>query len=836
MAARILYLMAFGGLLFAGAARAEIDPNLVGWWNFEEGQGAVALDSSGHDHHGTLMGDPQWVPGYDGLALDLDGQSDYIETHKLPSELGMGGRAPRTVALWVHTRRFNGGGVYEMGGHVSAGDGFCLRTHTGDNEWRLVYGTWEFEFTADSLDEWVHITHANDSYYAEVYVNGEQIMDTWRRLDTPDELTFRIGVCEDVAFDGLIDDVRLYDRAIEKDEIARIMGGDPSRAWGPCPAYGSHPTPDLAHSLRWSAGAGAVEHDIYLGTDRAAVRDATIDTEDIYRGRQPRGATAYLLPEPAPEWDTTYYWRVDEVDADGAISRGGLWRFTAADSLAGWWKLDEGEGNVAVDSSGHGNHGTLMGDPRWVPGYDGLALDFDGQGDYIETGKFPSELGVDGNVPRTVALWAYTRSFNGGGLYEMGGDGNEEGFSLQTRTGDNEWRLEYGNYGANFSADSLNEWVHFTHVHDDRYTVLYANAERVARAWPWLETADDTTFRIGVTGQVSFDGLIDDVRLYSRVVRQDQVSQVMQGDPRRAWAPQPGHGSMPTLDGVGELRWSAGADAVAHDVYFGTDSATVSEATTETDGIYHGRQSLEAAAYVPPAAPLEWNATYYWRIDEISSDGLATKGALWHFSTLDYLIIDDFESYDDIDDRIYETWIDGWDNGTGSIVGYFETGWLPPIVHEGQQAMPFTYDNTISPWYSEAFRIWEDPQDWTRFGVDTLTLFLVGLDYGSNDPDQVYVALADEAGHLKVVNHPDPLVVQTAVWERWDIPLGQFTAAGVDVTKVTQMFTGVGDRDNPTPVGEGMVHFDDFRLTRSDMAAEPNTVPEADPAANPDFP
>ncbi len=248
-----------------------IDPNLIGWWSFEEGQGSLAMDQSGHGNHATLVGDPQWVPGYDGLALDFDGQGDYVDTGKVPSQLGVADNAARTVALWVYPRSFNGGGVYEMGGHVSAGDGFCLTTDVAENTWCLPYGTNTLIFEGGSVGEWVHITHANDSRYATAYVNGERVMNMYRRMHTPDEVPFRIGICEGTVFDGLIDDVRLYDRVIEPDEVVRVMAGDPTHAWGPHPAYGSSPTIDLARSLRWSPGTGAVEHDVYLGRDRAVV-------------------------------------------------------------------------------------------------------------------------------------------------------------------------------------------------------------------------------------------------------------------------------------------------------------------------------------------------------------------------------------------------------------------------------------------------------------------------------------------------------------------------------------------------------------------------------------
>ena len=243
-------------------------------------------------------------------------------------------------------------------------------------------------------------------------------------------------------------------------------------------------------------------------------------------------------------------------------------------------------------------------------------------------------------------------------------------------------------------------------------------------------------------------------------------------------------------------------------------------ATVGTEGIYRGRQAAEATSYIIPETPLEWSGTYYWRVDEVGADGTIAEGKVWSFDTADYLIVDDFEGYDDEENFMWETWIDGWVNGTGSFVGYSTTicfpGVLPLKGHSGEQPMPFEYDNTVSPWYSEASRDWEEPQDWTRFGVDTLTLYLMGPGVGTNDPGQVYVGLADEAGNLAVVNHPDPLVVQSLVWERWDIPLVEFASAGVDVTRVTRMIVGVGDRDDPTPGGKGLMHFDDFRLTRSE--------------------
>jgi hypothetical protein len=79
--------------------------------------------------------------------------------------------------------------------------------------------------------------------------------------------------------------------------------------------------------LDWTVGDGATGHDVYLGTDKAAVAAATTSTADIYRGRQAAGETAF--DAGTLEANTTYYWRIDEVDAAGPVT-GPVWSFTTS--------------------------------------------------------------------------------------------------------------------------------------------------------------------------------------------------------------------------------------------------------------------------------------------------------------------------------------------------------------------------------------------------------------------------------------------------------------------------------------------------------------------------
>ncbi len=259
------------------------------------------------------------------------------------------------------------------------------------------------------------------------------------------------------------------------------------------------------------------------------------------------------------------------------------------------------------------------------------------------------------------------------------------------------------------------------------------------------------------------------------------------------------------------LGWSCGAAASSHDVYFGTDPNAVEDANTSSPE-YRGSTDLDAESYDP--GTLEWNTTYYWRIDEVEDDGTIRKGNLWSFTTADFLVVDDFEAYDDDETggtAIFQTWIDGLENGTTSYVGYEVAGngtfGETVLVHGGSQSMPLRYSNIETPLYAETDCTWDEAQDWTLNGVDTLTLYVRGSN--GSDAAPLYVVLEDAGGHVAVVGYGDNTVTQSLEWIEWKIPLDQFT--GVDPTAVKAMHIGLGNRQNPTPGGMGLIFIDDIR-------------------------
>jgi len=168
-----------------------------------------------------------------------------------------------------------------------------------------------------------------------LYFNGLQVDFQAYTGNVADLAVIRLGrPASNFRFhDGLLDDVRLFDHAITAAQVNEIMtkGEDPRKAGAPSPGNCAVAAITVASTLTWSTGEGASQHDVYFGTDRGAVADAdATDTTGIYRGRQ--GATFYTPPDV--EWGGgPYYWRVDEYNTDGTISKGYVWNFTVADFI-----------------------------------------------------------------------------------------------------------------------------------------------------------------------------------------------------------------------------------------------------------------------------------------------------------------------------------------------------------------------------------------------------------------------------------------------------------------------------------------------------------------------
>jgi len=279
--------------------------------------------------------------------------------------------------------------------------------------------------------------------------------------------------------------------------------------------------------------------------------------------------------------------------------------------------------------------------------------------------------------------------------------------------------------------------------------------------------------------------------------------------------PDPPNGAV-DVEQTPVLTWTPGIYAASHQVYFGADKDAVRNADTSSPE-YKGTGNLGSESYNP--GKLQWYSTYYWRIDEtnnVNPDSPWT-GSLWSFTTADFIVIDDFEDYNDYPpDEIFSTWIDGWEVPTnGALAGHADPPFAETrIVHGGGQSMPLYYDNNFM--YSEATMTLTQ-RDWTEEGVGVLSLWFYGD--ASNPAEPMYVALNGSA----VVYHDNPDAALIDEWTEWTIDLNEFAAQGVNLANVNTISIGFGDKNNLQAGGSGMVFFDDIRLYRP--APEPESAP-----------
>jgi hypothetical protein len=447
------------------------------------------------------------------------------------------------------------------------------------------------------------------------------------------------------------------------------------------------------------------------------------------------------------------------------------------------YKLD---GN-ANDSSGNDYHGTEKGGPTYVAGMFDQAISLDGFDDYVAIQNFHYDS--SGHAEVSVCAWIRTisssnqiiASYDRNQFWRLeingsGGGPGQVGWDVMTSSG----QVDYGS--STRVDDGL--WHHVTGVFDNGRLTIYIDGRPEASASGGSTFGTNTT-RYGFIGVGSeageFDGNtapnsfvqgdLDNVRIYDKALTQEEIALAMRGDPLLAWGPKPCNGSTLYIRDATPLSWLPGDKVSQHDVYFGTDRDAVDNAdTSDATGVYRGQQS--GAGYTPSEG-VEWGGgPYYWRIDERNTDATVTRGEIWSFTVADYLLVEDFEDYNDYEpERIFDTWIDGWGVAiNGSMIGYVEPDLTQgehfvetTIVHGGIQSMPYFYDTNFK--YSEASRTLVLAHDWTEEDVGVLSLWFRG--HSDNAAVPMYVALNGSVA----VSHDNPDAAQIEAWTEWNINL-----------------------------------------------------------------
>jgi len=745
-------------LVFAGASNAA-DSGLVGAWTFDEGSGTTAYDSSGNGNDGTLVlaGNAvadAWVSGKYGSALSFDGVDDYVAlTEQPPLTNGF------TFSAWV---KKNGDSPATQ--EIFNNHRFFLRTmpegENANNPFEafvnLANGTVEPRANsgvASTIGQWFFVAATWDKTTLSIYVNGELKGTSTRSGELSSTIVeARIGRGEQTnvdanPFNGVIDEVAFFDIVLEAEDIEAIMtdglaGIIPGQPFALRPSPANEATDVLRDAdLSWSAGAYAATHDVYVGESFEEVDAAAVPTAP--------GLDVASFDPGRLELGKTYFWRVDEVNGapDNTVFKGEVWSFTVEPfayviqnvvaTSNGIFQPDNGPENT-VNGSGlnEDDQHSMLADDMWLASPDG-ATPLSIQYEFDRVYKLHQMLVWNYNVQFELIL----------------------GFGIKDAT------VEY-------STDNA-EW---TRLGDVVFAQATAKADYQANTTVDFGGVAAQYVRLTVNsghGTMGQFGLSE--------VRFLQI-------PAFAREPQPASGTA-DLAPEAVLSWRAGREAASHEVYLATDEQAVIDGTTPVATVFE--PSYEAT--------LDLNQTYYWKVVEVNEaeDPTAWEGDVWTFSVAESIVVDDFESYNDDDNLIYDTWLDGWVNETGSTAGYLTTPFAETtLAHSGEQSMPLSYDNTGGVTVSEAERMFDAAQNWSRHGIKSLSLSFFG------DPENASAQLYAEINGTRVSYPGSAEDLKIAAWMPWVIDL-----ASLNVQNVTTLTIGIEGAG-----AAGMLLIDDIRL------------------------
>ncbi|MCX5644018.1 MAG: discoidin domain-containing protein [Phycisphaerae bacterium] len=459
--------------------------------------------------------------------------------------------------------------------------------------------------------------------------------------------------------------------------LAPVAARDFALAWDPSPA--DKKTDVLADTiLAWQPSDTATGHDVYFGTDADAVSKASAaEPKGVLVSRGQSGTT--FAPANRLQYGKTYYWRVDEIGAApaSAVSKGVVWSFTVEPFSVPITALTATASSAQAD----------MGPENTINGSGLNALD--------QHSTEAKEMWLGSGVQPNWIQFAFDKPYKLDKLLVWNSNQMIEsfiGFGAKSVT------VECSTDGST--------WTPVPNVPE------FARATGLA-----TYTANTTVNLTGVLAQ------------YVKLTINSTWGGMPQGGlsevrffyiPVQAGQPVPASGAT-GVDLEAALSWRPGHEAASHKVYFSTDANAVANGTAPSG-------TAASPSYQP--ASLQFGTTYYWKVAEVNEAATPStwESAVWSFTTTEYASIDDFESYNDADNRIYDTWIDGYTDGkSNSFVGYpVEPFAEQTILHGGKQSMPFEYNNIKTPYYSEAERTWDKAQNWTGSGADTLVLYFQG--------------------------------------------------------------------------------------------------------------
>src|SRR5580658_5681268 len=374
---------------------ASAAPTVVGLWRFNEGSGTNAFDSSGLGNNGVLQGDngdlPTWVAGQTGFGDALEFNSDgtnhaYVSIPGAASLLiGQTATNSWSITAWAYEDSDGTGfSVANYGRILAIDDGATFYFDTGTNgdeemyTWSEVALPWQIGWgignsVSPVLDQWAHWALVYDGTNLTLYLNadhGAQGGVATSAVSSPLSLpgypgSIVIGSELDqpgnVTWNGMLDDVAIFAGALTQSQVATVMSGDFSSFIGGPPGIVSQPLAQQApqgSSASFTVGA--------YGQTPFQYQWYFNGSNQLSSASNPT-ATNTTLSLTNLQFDQTGTYTVVVSNALGGVTSQPVTLLVFKATLVGLWRFNEAGGSIALDSSGLGNNGTIIGQNGDVP-------------------------------------------------------------------------------------------------------------------------------------------------------------------------------------------------------------------------------------------------------------------------------------------------------------------------------------------------------------------------------------------------------------------------------------------------------------------------------------
>jgi hypothetical protein len=501
---------------------------LVAAYGFNEGSGTAVADLSGSNNTGTVSG-ALWVSGKAGNALSFDGVNDVVTVND-SSSLAL--TTAMTIEAWVNPRTPSGWRTVVMKERPS-GLAYTLYGNTASNQPSVeITTTSGVELRGASalpLNMWTHLAATYDGARIRLYVNGVQtttVAATGTLVTSASPLRIGGNLVWGEYFDGIIDEMRIYNRALTATEIQTDMNT----------AVGGGPLPDTTPPVRSNGQptgtlpAGTTTTTLQITTDEAATCRYGLTAGTSYAAMTntfaTTGGTAHATPISGLNGGSyTYYVRCIDATGNANTSDTAI-SFSVATSAAGLvaaYGFNEGAGTTLGDSSGNGRQGTIANATWSATGRYGGALLFNGTNAWVTIAdatslRLTTGMTIEAWVQPTVAMGTSWRSVlmkerSGGLSYSLYANGSTSRPSADINTGGVDQTVR------GTAAVAANVWTHLAATFNGTTLRLYVNGTLVqSMAVTGSLVTGTGALRLGGNSAWGewFKGYIDDVRIYNR--------------------------------------------------------------------------------------------------------------------------------------------------------------------------------------------------------------------------------------------------------------------------------------------------------------------------------